>query len=62
MNLAVGYKDRMNKTSEAARTLARLSISARRRKWGASGFRKRLQTWGKLGGRPRGAKGKQDAN
>jgi hypothetical protein len=51
----------MNKTSEAARELARLSIEARRRKWGEEGFRKKMQVWGKLGGRPPG-KGKRHAN
>jgi hypothetical protein len=51
----------MNKTSEAARMLAQLSVAARRRKWGDVGFRKRMQTWGKLGGRPVGS-GKQKEN
>jgi hypothetical protein len=52
----------MNKASKAAKKLARLSVAARRRKWGEKGFREKMQAWGKLGGRPRGKKGKRDAN
>jgi hypothetical protein len=61
-NLALGYNANMGKDSEAARVLARRSISARLQKWGAAGFRKKMQAWGKLGGRPRGKKGKRNAN
>jgi len=43
----------MSKAAEAARELARRSVAARRRKWGAHGFRERMRAWGKLGGRPR---------
>jgi hypothetical protein len=60
-NLAVGYNPHMSKLSEAARELARRSVEARRRNWGAEGFRKRMRAWGKLGGRPL-KKGKRDAN
>jgi hypothetical protein len=42
----------VSKTSKAARELARLSVAARRRKWGREGFRERMREWGKLGGRP----------
>jgi hypothetical protein len=42
----------MTKPSEAARQLARRSVEARRKKWGARGFRERMRAWGKLGGRP----------
>ena len=42
----------MNKTSQAARELAKLSVAARRRKWGEQDFRAKM-AWGKLGGRPR---------
>jgi hypothetical protein len=52
----------MRKASEAARELAKLSVAARRRKWGADGFREKMQAWGKLGGRPRGKKGNRNAN
>jgi hypothetical protein len=61
-NLAIGYFKRMRKASEAARELAKLSVAARRRKWGADGFREKMQAWGKLGGRPRGKKGNRNAN
>jgi hypothetical protein len=43
----------MGKASDAARELAKRSVLARRLKWGEEGFRKKLQAWGKLGGRPR---------
>jgi hypothetical protein len=52
----------MTKATEAARALARCSVAARRQKWGAEGFRERMRAWGKLGGRPRTKKGKNDAN
>jgi len=52
----------MTKASEAAMELAKLSVAARRRKWGKQGFRERMQAWGKLGGRPRGVKGGRNAN
>jgi hypothetical protein len=51
----------MTKTSEAARQLAKRSVAARKLKWGNEGFRERMRTWGKLGGRPP-KKGKRDAN
>jgi hypothetical protein len=50
----------MNKTIKAARVLARLSVEARKRKWGEVGFHERMRKWGKLGGRPRSKKGKRD--
>jgi hypothetical protein len=42
----------VNKASDAARELARLSVEVRRKKWGKKGFRERMRAWGKLGGRP----------
>jgi len=48
------------KANKAARELANLSVAARKRKWGKKGFRKRMQAWGKLGGRPK--KGKRNAD
>jgi len=47
--------------SKAAQELARLSVAARRRKWGREGFRERMRAWGKLGGRPP-KKGNGDGN
>jgi hypothetical protein len=61
-NLAVGYISTMSKASEAARELARLSVASRRRKWGAEGFREKMQAWGKLGGRPKKEKVNADGN
>jgi hypothetical protein len=52
----------MSKASEAARELAKRSVTARRRKWGKAGFRKKMQAWGKLGGRPRSKKGNRNGN
>jgi hypothetical protein len=43
----------MSNASEAAKALARLSVAARRKKWGTQGFRERMRKWGKHGGRPR---------
>lgn len=52
----------MSKTTKAARELAKCSVAARRQMWGAEGFRERMREWGKLGGRPRTKKGKDNAN
>jgi hypothetical protein len=52
----------MNEASEAARKLAKRSVAARRLKWGEEGFRKKMQAWGKQGGRPRGKKGNRNGN
>jgi hypothetical protein len=51
----------MTIVSEAAKELAKRSVAARRRAWGKKGFRKKMQEWGKLGGRP-SKKGKRDAS
>ena|SRR5437660_6125750 len=61
-NLSLGYYESMSKASQAARELAKLSIAARRRKWGAEGFREKMQAWGRLGGRPRTKKGNRYGN
>jgi hypothetical protein len=52
-NLAQGYNLSMGTATEAAKELAKRSVAARRLKWGNDGFRKKMQAWGKLGGRPR---------
>jgi hypothetical protein len=41
--------------SDAARALGKRSAAARKKKWGAAGFKKRMREWGKLGGRPKGS-------
>jgi len=52
----------MKKASKAARALAKRSVAARRKKWGKAGFRKKMQAWGKLGGRPRSKKENHNGN
>ena len=42
----------MDEKNKAAQSLAKLSVAARQRKWGKKGFTKKMQQWGKLGGRP----------
>jgi hypothetical protein len=39
--------------NQAARLMGRKSVEARKKKWGKREFVRRLQEWGKLGGRPR---------
>lgn len=39
--------------------LGKRSASARRKKWGEKEFERRMKAWGKLGGRPKGAKKKK---
>ena len=46
--------------SEAASLLGQRSAEVRRKKWGKQEFTKRMQEWGKLGGRPKGS-GKKKA-
>jgi hypothetical protein len=41
-----------SRASDAARLMGRRSVKARIEQWGAEEFRRRLQEWGKLGGRP----------
>jgi hypothetical protein len=38
--------------NEAASLLGKRSAEARKKKWGAQEFKRRMQEWGKLGGRP----------
>jgi hypothetical protein len=40
--------------SKAARALAKRSVRARKQAWGEEEFIRRMQDWGKLGGRPKG--------
>jgi hypothetical protein len=52
-SLALGYFQRMpKKKNEAARSLAKKSVQARREKWGEKEFVRKMRKWGKLGGRP----------
>jgi hypothetical protein len=54
-------KDRKSKqnVNEAASALGKRSAEVRQNKWGKKEFLKRMQEWGKLGGRPR--KNKSDS-
>jgi len=45
----------MKELNEAASLMGRRSVEARRKKWGKKEFVKRMQEWGKLGGRPKGS-------
>jgi hypothetical protein len=44
--------------NKAASLLGRRSAEARRKKWGTKEFVRRMQEWGKLGGRPKGSRKK----
>ena len=39
--------------SQVASLMGKRSAAARRKKWGDAEFKKKMQQWGKLGGRPR---------
>ena len=41
-----------SRASEAASLMGRRSVKARIEHWGEAEFRRRMQEWGKLGGRP----------
>ena len=45
----------MTDVNKAASLLGRKSAEARRKKWGKKEFVRRMQEWGKLGGRPKGS-------
>jgi hypothetical protein len=38
---------------KAASLMGRKSVESRKSKWGKKEFKRKLQAWGKLGGRPR---------
>jgi len=42
--------------SEVMSLMAHRSVEARKKAWGAREFKKRMQEWGKLGGRPKKSK------
>ena len=60
-NLAIGIIDPMTDLRKAASLLGRKSAEARAKKWGKKEFARKMQEWGKLGGRPKGSgkKGKK---
>jgi hypothetical protein len=41
--------------NKAASMMGRKSVEARKKKWGKKEFVRRMQEWGKLGGRPKGS-------
>jgi len=45
----------MEPVSRAASLMGRRSAEARIKAWGKKEFTKRMQEWGKLGGRPKGS-------
>jgi hypothetical protein len=45
----------MTKVSKAASVMGRKSAKVRQEKWGKKEFVRRMQEWGKLGGRPKGS-------
>ena len=45
--------------SEAASLMGRRSARARKEKWGEAEFQRKMQAWGKKGGRPKGSGKKQ---
>ena len=51
----------MEPINEAASLMGRRSAETRIMQWGKREFVKRMQEWGKLGGRPRGSGKKQKA-
>ena len=49
-------KERSNRSvNQAASLLGKRSAEVRKKAWGAKEFKKRMQAWGKLGGRPKRA-------
>jgi len=49
----------MAQISQAASMMGRRSVEARIKIWGKREFTKRMQEWGRLGGRPKGSGKKQ---
>jgi hypothetical protein len=45
----------MPKVNKAASLMGRKSAKVRQEKWGRKEFVRRMQEWGKLGGRPKGS-------
>jgi hypothetical protein len=45
----------MTDVSKAASLMGRKSAEARAKKWGKTEFVRKMQEWGRLGGRPKGS-------
>jgi len=53
-------KDKTNRSvNQAASLLGKRSAEARKKAWGAKEFKKKMQDWGRLGGRPKKADNKK---
>ena len=50
-------EDIESKIAEVMSLMGQRSAEVRRKKWGKKEFKKRMQDWGKLGGRPRTKRG-----
>ena len=50
----------MKDVSKAASLMGRKSAKARKQKWGAKAFARKMREWGKLGGRPKNSGKKND--
>jgi len=55
INLTIGYYRRMTEVSKAASLMGRKSAKVRQENWGKQEFVRKMQEWGKLGGRPKGS-------
>jgi len=55
INLSLGYCNTlMTNVSKAASLMGQKSVKVRQKKWGKKEFVRKMQEWGKLGGRPKG--------
>ena len=54
IKLTLGYRVNVLNVIKAASVMGRKSAEARKRMWGKKEFVRRMQEWGKLGGRPKG--------
>ena len=50
-----------SKNTLAAQALAKRSVKARKKAWGEAEFVRRMQEWGKKGGRPKGSTKKPES-
>jgi hypothetical protein len=55
INLTLGYNASVTDLNKAASLLGRKSAEARKKKWGKKEFVRKMQEWGRLGGRPKGS-------
>jgi ribosomal protein S6 len=53
MKKRLSEEDIESKIAEVMSLMGQRSAEVRRKKWGKKEFKKRMQDWGKLGGRPK---------